>query len=247
MWAVTAVTPLAEGTRSRPRGTPSGSSTGYFVLLRVQQTRTEQMQGRTRPPEDGEPVSAERSSRRGPRAGAARVPDAHASRRPGRAHHRNRHGREFESGFVDRGSSAGVKRGMAVVTPDGIVGKVVGVYIPDFQVLLITDPTFAAGVISQKNRVHGNVEGHGTTPSAWSICAERREGGRRRVVLHLRRRPRVSERVPVGQRQNGASRARRSKRSISIRAALQNGLEEVLIVLEGVHQPIPELPAAKRP
>ncbi len=29
------------------------------------------------------------------------------------------------------------------------------------QVLLITDPTFAAGVISQKNRVHGTVKGRG--------------------------------------------------------------------------------------
>ena len=32
--------------------------------------------------------------------------------------------------FVDRGSASGVENGMAVVTPDGIVGKVVDAY-PD--------------------------------------------------------------------------------------------------------------------
>ena len=30
--------------------------------------------------------------------------------------------------FIDRGSAAGVQRGMAVVTPDGIVGKVLSAY-----------------------------------------------------------------------------------------------------------------------
>src|SRR3954465_5582318 len=55
--------------------------------------------------------------------------------------------------FVDRGSGAGIERGMAVVTPEGIVGKVLDSYPTASQVLLITDPSFAAGVISQKNRV----------------------------------------------------------------------------------------------
>ena len=52
-------------------------------------------------------------------------------------------------------------RGMAVVTPDGIVGKVLDSYPTASQVLLITDPSFAAGVISQKNRVHGTIKGQG--------------------------------------------------------------------------------------
>ena len=51
---------------------------------------------------------------------------------------------------------------MAVVTPDGIVGKVVAAYPTASLVLLITDPNFAAGVISQKNRVHGTLEGPGS-------------------------------------------------------------------------------------
>ena len=63
--------------------------------------------------------------------------------------------------FIDRGSSSGVEKGMAVITPDGIVGKVIQSFPVASQVLLITDSTFAAGVISQKNQVHGTLKGQG--------------------------------------------------------------------------------------
>ena len=41
--------------------------------------------------------------------------------------------------FLDRGSGAGIMRGMPVITPDGIVGKVIAAYPTAAQVLLITD------------------------------------------------------------------------------------------------------------
>jgi rod shape-determining protein MreC len=63
--------------------------------------------------------------------------------------------------FVDRGTVSGVMRGMAVVTPDGIVGKVIAAYPTASEVLLITDPDFAAGVVSPKG-VHGTLKGQGT-------------------------------------------------------------------------------------
>jgi rod shape-determining protein MreC len=63
--------------------------------------------------------------------------------------------------FVDRGSTSGVQKGMAVVTPDGIVGKVLAAYPTASQVLLVTDPSFAAGVVSQKNHVRGILKGMG--------------------------------------------------------------------------------------
>ena len=51
--------------------------------------------------------------------------------------------------FIDRGSTSGVMRGMAVITPDGIVGRVLAAYPIASQVLLVTDASFAAGVISR--------------------------------------------------------------------------------------------------
>src|SRR5579863_9992481 len=63
--------------------------------------------------------------------------------------------------FVDEGSISGVQKGMGVVTPDGIVGKVLAAYPKASQVLLVTDPGFGAGVISQKNHVRGTLKGLG--------------------------------------------------------------------------------------
>src|SRR5262249_32303328 len=63
--------------------------------------------------------------------------------------------------FLDRGSSSAVFKVMAFVTPDGIVGKVIASYPTAAQVQLITDPGFAVGVISQKNRVVGTLKGQG--------------------------------------------------------------------------------------
>ena len=64
--------------------------------------------------------------------------------------------------LIDRGTTSGVRRGMAVVTPDGIVGRVVAVFPFASQVLSVTDPGFAAGVESQKNHVHGVLKGVGS-------------------------------------------------------------------------------------
>ncbi len=66
--------------------------------------------------------------------------------------------------YVDRGSVEGVQSGMAVVTPDGIVGKVIASYPTASEVLLVTDPDFAAGVVSQKNQSHGTLKGQGNGP-----------------------------------------------------------------------------------
>src|SRR3954447_13710789 len=63
--------------------------------------------------------------------------------------------------FVNRGSAEGVMRGMAVVTPDGIVGKVISAYPTAAEVLLVTDPEFAAGVVSQKTQARGTLKGQG--------------------------------------------------------------------------------------
>src|SRR3954454_4334430 len=57
--------------------------------------------------------------------------------------------------FIDRGSTSGIEKGMAAVTPEGIVGKVVAVYPLVAQVLLVSDPTFKVGIESQGHHVHG--------------------------------------------------------------------------------------------
>lgn len=141
--------------------------------------------------------------------------------------------------FIDRGSRGGVMPGMAVITPDGIVGKVIAAYPTASQVLLVTDPNFAAGVISQKHRVHGTVRGLGygacevdyvqneeqVDPGEWFFTS-----GDDGVF---------PKGLPVG----AVTVVRPDnpfKKVFLTPSGLQSGLEEVLVVLEGVHQPIPE-------
>ena len=68
--------------------------------------------------------------------------------------------------YLDLGSVNGIKRGMAVITPGGIAGKVIASYPTASLVMLVTEQGFVAGVISQKNRVRGALRGHGEMPLA---------------------------------------------------------------------------------
>ena len=60
---------------------------------------------------------------------------------------------------IDKGSHDGLKPDMAVITPDGIVGKVKDVFPLSSQVLLINDHDSGAGVILEHSRLQGIVKG----------------------------------------------------------------------------------------
>ncbi|MBN8730764.1 MAG: rod shape-determining protein MreC, partial [Acidobacteria bacterium] len=141
--------------------------------------------------------------------------------------------------YLDRGSSSGVRKGMAVVTPDGIAGKIVAAFPSVSQMMMVTDPAFAAGVVSQRMRVHGTLKGQSP-----SIC----------IVDYIQNEDDVKEGdwfftsgddrifpkgLPVGRvkstRTGGIFREIRLEPS-----GTSGGVEEVLIVVEGVHQEIPE-------
>jgi rod shape-determining protein MreC len=70
----------------------------------------------------------------------------------------------FNSLIINRGSTSGVDLDMPVVTPEGIVGRVVGVGPVSAQVMLITDERAAAGAVvgqlGQSNAL-GSVRGFG--------------------------------------------------------------------------------------
>jgi rod shape-determining protein MreC len=64
--------------------------------------------------------------------------------------------------YIDKGGSHGIKRDMAVITKDGIVGKVLYVYPSTSLVLLIDDESSGVGAILDKERLQGILRG---TPS----------------------------------------------------------------------------------
>jgi len=65
----------------------------------------------------------------------------------------------FQSCLLDKGSIEGIQKGMAVVTPLGIVGQVVSVTGHSAKVLLITDANSGVDVLVQRTRARGIVSG----------------------------------------------------------------------------------------
>jgi rod shape-determining protein MreC len=61
---------------------------------------------------------------------------------------------------IDKGKSDGIDRDMAVITPDGIVGKVRDVFGHTAQVLAINDQSSGAGVIMESTRIRGILRGN---------------------------------------------------------------------------------------
>jgi rod shape-determining protein MreC len=65
----------------------------------------------------------------------------------------------FQSCLLDKGSADRVRKGMAVVTPLGVVGQVVSVTARSAKVLLLTDPNSGVDVLVQRTRARGIVSG----------------------------------------------------------------------------------------
>ena len=61
--------------------------------------------------------------------------------------------------FLDKGDDAGLKKNMAVITADGVVGKILQIYPHTAQVLLINDQTSGLGAIVERLRAQGIVRG----------------------------------------------------------------------------------------
>jgi rod shape-determining protein MreC len=63
--------------------------------------------------------------------------------------------------FVNRGERDRVRRNLPVITPDGIVGKIVEVFPDAAQVLLINDKDSGVGALLADSRAHGVIKGSG--------------------------------------------------------------------------------------
>lgn len=147
--------------------------------------------------------------------------------------------------LVDRGTADGVYKGMAVITGDGIIGKVIDSFPSAAQVQLISDSLFGAGVVSQKNRVYGTLKGQGH-----NRCQVDRVQNEDKVEVGEMFFTTGEDRIfpkglPVG-RVVSVQTGPIFKNIEVVPTGLANGLEEILIVLEGVHQniPVPATPAA---
>jgi rod shape-determining protein MreC len=63
--------------------------------------------------------------------------------------------------YIDRGERDGVQKNMGVITPDGIVGKVIEAFASTSQVLLLTDKDSGVGAMIAESRIQSPVGGTG--------------------------------------------------------------------------------------
>lgn len=61
--------------------------------------------------------------------------------------------------FIDKGKDAALIPDLGVITPAGIVGKIIAVFPHSAQVVLITDPSSGAGCILERTRIQGILKG----------------------------------------------------------------------------------------
>ncbi len=77
--------------------------------------------------------------------------------------------------YIDKGTADGLQHDMAVVSPDGIVGKVRDVFPHTSQVLVINDQSSGAGVILEATRIRGILRGNAAgQPQIVGIIADNR-------------------------------------------------------------------------
>lgn len=157
VWAVSAVTPVETAIESIRSGA-LGIFTDYFSFRTTYSETRAVREERDRLRLENELLRSELATAQeaGKMAGfAARSP----SKMVGALVIGATAGMGTQSVLIDRGSASGLRRGMAVVTPEGIVGKVQSVYPFASLVLAVTDAGFAAGVESQKSHVRGVLKG----------------------------------------------------------------------------------------
>ena len=98
--------------------------------------------------------------------------------------------------FINRGARDHLRRDMPVITPEGIVGKIVEVFSNDTaQVLLIDDKDSGVGALFADTRTHGVVQGTGDPLPAHGLRHERRKNPPGRGHPHLWRRSHLPQRT----------------------------------------------------
>jgi len=239
VWAVTAVTPMA-GIVEAVRHNTIGFLEDYFILLDVREQNRKLKA-------DNDHLRMENTYFRNQLSTAehARALTLFQAQSPSKTVAARVIGNSTvataKAVFIDRGSTSGIENGMAVVTPEGVVGKVVAVYPLVSQVLLVTDPTFKVGVESQKGHIHGVLDCGTGKCTVQEIQNEDRidvgeeffTSGEDRIF------PRG---FPVGTVVSAAPGQGMKDVKLNLSGA-PGGAEEVLVVLRGVHRPIPSAPA----
>jgi rod shape-determining protein MreC len=244
VWAVTAVTPVASGIETA-RNLTTGFFSSYFELrnARAQSRDLKTEVDKLRLENQLLRNNLDSAQRASELAGFQRKT---LSKMLGARVIGSTPGANSRSVLIDRGAASGVRRGMAVVVPDGIVGRVLAVFPLASQVLSVTDPGFAAGVESQKNHVHGVLKGVGNSVARVDYVAtgQKVEVGE---MFFTSGEDRIFPKgLPVG-KVTSVQEGSNFQDIIVQPTGAESAAEEVLVILDPVHQEIPDAPPSESP
>jgi rod shape-determining protein MreC len=244
VWAISAVSPVASAIEGARNGT-TGFFSNYFELRNAREQSRELRTEVDKYRLENQFLKNELESAR--RAEALAGFQAHSlSKMIGARVIGTTTGMGSKSVLIDRGTASGVRKGMAVVTPDGIVGTVVAVYPFASQVRGVTDPGFAAGVESQKNHVHGVLKGIGNESAKvdYVPTGQKLEVGE---MFFTSGEDRIFPKgLPVGK--VTAVKEGSAFQDVYLQpSGVESAPEEVLVIVDPVHQQIPDAPLTDSP
>ncbi len=143
----------------------------------------------------------------------------------------------FRSLIINRGSSSGIREGMAVISADGVVGQTVKVSSTISRVLLLTDHASGISATIQRSRARGVVKGKGEMSCSLEFTARGEDVKIGDTVITSGIGGVFLKGIPIGE----VTMVKRGEygifQTVSIRPAVNlSHLEEVLIVLRGGYE-----------
>ncbi len=148
--------------------------------------------------------------------------------------------------IIDKGSADGVAAGMAVITSEGVVGRIQAAHSNSSLVVLINDVDAAVGAILEDTRVRGVLKGRGVRECELEYInpdVPVRVG----EIVYTSGADRIFPKgLPVGEVVNREQSG--DSLTILVRPyAKLDRLDEVLVVTKGVHQALPERREVQQP
>jgi len=143
----------------------------------------------------------------------------------------------FRTLIINRGSSSGIREGMAVVSADGVVGQTVKVSSSTARVLLLTDHASGIAATIQRSRARGVVKGKGEMLCALEFTTREEDVKVGDTVITSGIGGVFLKGLPIGE----VTMVKRGEygifQTVSIRPAVNlPHLEEVLVVLRGGYE-----------
>jgi len=137
----------------------------------------------------------------------------------------------FRTVIIDRGSRNGVARGMAVVLPEGIVGRVISVSAGHAKVLLANDRNSAIDAVVQRSRVQGIFVGAGDGMGSLKYVARRDDIRSGDLIISSGLGGVFPKGLPLGVVEGVATERAGVFKSVQVRPTVDFGsLEEVMVV-----------------